>query len=292
MMEDYLFIIIAMLGAFIIGYAMAATRKKKQEHTLLYAHDPNPMDSLKVQTAKTSKASSAPGVAAPITSKEEVSGTVDTIEVEAGISETSASLTRRKPKQVTKSRQSAAKRKIETKKTPSADAANKITDSVDADITQIDPIVKQQELASTQPQPAAPIEPVQPVSEIPVDQIAAAPLSVQSSISESIIPGEIRASKKYDRGGIPLPEPESVPSIRFTHIGVGNPKSEDDLTKIRGIGEVIAEQLKEAGINTFRQISRMEKQDIDAVTTLIEFFPGRIEQDDWVGQAKALLKQS
>ncbi len=43
------------------------------------------------------------------------------------------------------------------------------------------------------------------------------------------------------------------------------------------------------GIYTFEQISQFDGDLIEQVTDAIQFFPGRIERDDWVGQAKILL---
>ncbi|HHM20831.1 MAG TPA: hypothetical protein ENJ20_02300 [Bacteroidetes bacterium] len=63
----------------------------------------------------------------------------------------------------------------------------------------------------------------------------------------------------------------------------------DDLTLIRGIGSFLEKKLNNLGIYTFEQISRFDEAMIEKVTAAIEFFPGRIERDDWVGQAKKLL---
>ncbi len=65
--------------------------------------------------------------------------------------------------------------------------------------------------------------------------------------------------------------------------------SDDDLTKIEGIGPFIEKKLKEAGITSFAQLASMDQSAIDQVTAAIQFFPGRIERDDWVGQAKKLM---
>lgn len=65
--------------------------------------------------------------------------------------------------------------------------------------------------------------------------------------------------------------------------------SDDDLTKIEGIGPFIEKKLKEAGITSFAQLASMDQSAIDQVTAAIQFFPGRIERDDWVGQAKKLV---
>ncbi len=62
----------------------------------------------------------------------------------------------------------------------------------------------------------------------------------------------------------------------------------DDLTLIRGIGPFIERKLNELGIFTFEQIAALDEALIDQLTTAIEFFPGRIKRDDWVGQAQRL----
>ncbi len=65
----------------------------------------------------------------------------------------------------------------------------------------------------------------------------------------------------------------------------------DDLTLITGVGPFIARQLNDAGIFTFDQIAQWEKGQIDAITRKIGYFPGRIEKDDWVGQAARLAAE-
>lgn len=63
----------------------------------------------------------------------------------------------------------------------------------------------------------------------------------------------------------------------------------DDLTKIKGIGSFLEKKLNGLGIFTYEQISHFDDKMINDVTAAIEFFPGRIERDDWVGQAKQLM---
>lgn len=62
----------------------------------------------------------------------------------------------------------------------------------------------------------------------------------------------------------------------------------DDLTRIRGIGPFIERKLNELGIFTFEQLAACDDELIEKLTLAIEFFPGRIKRDDWVGQAKRL----
>ncbi len=63
----------------------------------------------------------------------------------------------------------------------------------------------------------------------------------------------------------------------------------DDLKKIEGIGPFIEEKLNSIGLYTFEQISRLDDELITEVTSAIQFFPGRIKRDDWVGQASKIM---
>lgn len=80
------------------------------------------------------------------------------------------------------------------------------------------------------------------------------------------------------------------PNIHYTRIGFAKKEEADDLTLISGIGGWIQEKLNALDIYTFRQISNFTKEDIDNVTDAIEYFPGRIERDEWIHQAKELLR--
>ncbi len=63
----------------------------------------------------------------------------------------------------------------------------------------------------------------------------------------------------------------------------------DDLTRIKGIGAFLEKKLNGLGIYTYQQISQLDAPLIEKVTAAIEFFPGRIKRDDWVGQAARLM---
>ncbi len=49
--------------------------------------------------------------------------------------------------------------------------------------------------------------------------------------------------------------------------------------------------MHEFGITTFYHLSKLDKEGINALNDKIEFFPGRMERDDWIGQAKELHKK-
>ena len=55
---------------------------------------------------------------------------------------------------------------------------------------------------------------------------------------------------------------------------------------IDGIGPVIERKLHEAGITTFRQIALWTPDEVEQFGDLLNF-KGRIEREDWIGQAKA-----
>jgi predicted flap endonuclease-1-like 5' DNA nuclease len=83
---------------------------------------------------------------------------------------------------------------------------------------------------------------------------------------------------------------KNKPILNFENFGYADKDSREDLTKINGIGPYIEQRLNEIGIYNFEQISKFNEEDIRVLTDLIDFFPGRIERDNWIGQAEALLK--
>ena len=62
----------------------------------------------------------------------------------------------------------------------------------------------------------------------------------------------------------------------------------DNLQEIVGIGKVFEHALHELGIYSFRQIAAFDVADIARVNLELEECKGRMEQDDWIGQAKDL----
>lgn len=63
----------------------------------------------------------------------------------------------------------------------------------------------------------------------------------------------------------------------------------DNLQKIKGVGPVIEAKLNAAGITSFTQIAGWSRKQ-QAVFGEQLSFPGRIEREDWVRQAKVLAK--
>lgn len=61
----------------------------------------------------------------------------------------------------------------------------------------------------------------------------------------------------------------------------------DDLTQIKGLGPKAAAKLSENGVTSLAQIANWTAADVARMDDVING-RGRIERDDWVGQAKAL----
>ena len=79
------------------------------------------------------------------------------------------------------------------------------------------------------------------------------------------------------------------PKLNFDNFGHADASKLQDLTRINGIGPYIELKLNEIGIYNYQQISRFKDEDIRVLTELIDFFPGRIERDNWVEQADHLI---
>jgi predicted flap endonuclease-1-like 5' DNA nuclease len=78
--------------------------------------------------------------------------------------------------------------------------------------------------------------------------------------------------------------------ILYDRIGTASENEADDLTNISGIGKWVNKKLNALAIFTYKQISRFNEDDIDEVAKAIEYFPGRIERDEWIIQAQELVR--
>ena len=67
------------------------------------------------------------------------------------------------------------------------------------------------------------------------------------------------------------------------------PADSDELKRIKGIGPVIEKTLNELGIYQFKQIADFTSDNVAWVDKYISF-PGRIDREEWVSQAKSLAE--
>lgn len=66
------------------------------------------------------------------------------------------------------------------------------------------------------------------------------------------------------------------------------PGFKDDVKQIAGVGPALEKKLAAAGVTSLTQIAKLTKAEIERIDAELNF-KGRIERDDWVGQAKKLI---
>ncbi|HSM63060.1 MAG TPA: 50S ribosomal protein L21 [Gillisia sp.] len=74
-------------------------------------------------------------------------------------------------------------------------------------------------------------------------------------------------------------------------IGTASKADADDLKEINGIGPAYETKLNEIGIYTYEQISKLKAADRDELSAIDGITREKIESDEWVKQAKELLKK-
>jgi len=120
----------------------------------------------------------------------------------------------------------------------------------------------------------------------PTPQIKPAP--APAPVSEPVKPDDVDLSSLDDD---PDPENPSIPAPSPAAGASADAKEtiadDDDLQKIKGIGAVLEQKLKALGVRRFDQIAAWTDADVERINDQINF-PGRIEREAWVEQAKAL----
>lgn len=64
----------------------------------------------------------------------------------------------------------------------------------------------------------------------------------------------------------------------------------DDLTAIKGVGPVLARRLHELGITSFAQLAALTPDQARMIDDVVDF-PGRVERERWIEQARELSKR-
>ena len=75
-----------------------------------------------------------------------------------------------------------------------------------------------------------------------------------------------------------------------TKLGTPGSAHRDDLQVINGVGPVIEKSLNRYGIKSWEQLASLKAKDIKTIDEALDF-PGRITREQWVAQAKSLVKQ-
>ncbi|MFL2975241.1 MAG: putative Ig domain-containing protein [Candidatus Thalassarchaeaceae archaeon] len=93
-----------------------------------------------------------------------------------------------------------------------------------------------------------------------------------------------KSEEKTDRGE------GDESGVDFATIGFGSEEDRDDLQQIDGIGRFVEKKLNAIGIYKISQIANMDQSISDEVNATIGLGPGRIDRDEWVLQAKRLIR--
>ena len=138
---------------------------------------------------------------------------------------------------------------------------------------------------------APPVVPVMiaPIMEVPAEVVVpvAVPVAVVAAPAPVMTTTPIANSEDAVLNRIASRASE----INFDRIGRASAADADDLKDIVGVGPFLERKLHSLGIYTFRQVGNFTKEDIDKVSDIIEFFPGRIERDNWVSQSKTFYEK-
>jgi len=118
-----------------------------------------------------------------------------------------------------------------------------------------------------------------------VNGVTAPSSTTTSESSEKPAPAKPAAEKSEKPSSTETAAAAPTTELKFLDAPNGEA---DDLKKILGIGSVLEEKLHSMGIYHYSQIAEFSDTDIENVNTHLSF-PGRIERDEWVPQAKELM---
>ena len=116
-----------------------------------------------------------------------------------------------------------------------------------------------------------------------IQAAAAAGGSAKESIEEVVAEAEPvaeTAEAPVEKAEAPVETAETAPAAEAA--------SADKLTDINGIGPVIEGKLQAMGITTFKQIADLTPEDVERIDGELNF-KGRIDREEWISQAKALV---
>ncbi len=108
-------------------------------------------------------------------------------------------------------------------------------------------------------------------------------------IEDILKDGQKTASKKAEAA--PKKEEKTAEKPASTAAASTVPtKEQDNLTLISGVGPAYEEALHKNGVTTFKQIAELSGEDMDRLDEAIDGVTRQMIEEDWVPQAKELLK--
>ena len=146
----------------------------------------------------------------------------------------------------------------------------------------IESIVASGATKSDKPAKAEKAKPAKTEKAAPVKEAKKAEAKKEVEVSENLV---TRAEHRAEDAQIEINIDKVLHSI-----GTALKADADDLKLINGIGPVYEEKLNELGIYTFEQISKLKAADREELSAIDGVTREKIESEEWVKQAKALLK--
>ncbi len=124
--------------------------------------------------------------------------------------------------------------------------------------------------------------------EVPREQATQATQAAQADLIPAQLaddPVDETKNTQHKRNG-----EETLIDGNWKPVALSSPDGEaDDLKRVKGIGPVIERKLNALGIYHFSQVGAFTEENIRWVNHHIAF-PGRIQREDWVAQAKKLAQ--
>jgi predicted flap endonuclease-1-like 5' DNA nuclease len=130
---------------------------------------------------------------------------------------------------------------------------------------------------------AAPVKKIEPVAAKPKPTAKPAAAKPKVAVKPAAKPTAKAAPKPAAK---PLAKPAAKPKAS------AKPKVSipDNLELLKGVGPKLNNLLKSLGVSSFEQVANWKASDIREIDAKLGNFAGRISRDNWVDQAKLLLK--
>ena len=155
-----------------------------------------------------------------------------------------------------------------------------LAESPDADVVVVDEATYELAVADAAPDPSRPADPAPAVAEAEV--VATGPAAAEPS--DDATEAELEDAAAERSRSVPMPTFSEAPTAEI-------PAVTDDLRRIRGIGPSMERTLQGIGIVSYRQLALLDGAELERVRGELTDFRGRIEREDWVGQARALYRE-
>ncbi len=172
-----------------------------------------------------------------------------------------------------------------TPPTPRAPAAGPAASA--APVVEVQPTPPPRPVAPPPPPPAPvvalPVPPPPPPAPLPVAAAAAAAVAAVAAAAKPVAASPAAAPVAPQLQPAPAPPPAVAAAVpaAFTSLAM------DDLTRIKGIDAVVQSRINALGVRRYWQIASWDGDDLNRMSQSLGA-ADRIQQEDWVGQARVL----